>query len=39
MRLDYRQEKFIKVRVCGIVCDFSDIRIDRSTVPGGEISV
>ena len=35
MQLDYRQEKFTKVRVCGIVCDFSDMRIDRSTVPEG----
>ena len=33
MRLDYRKEKFQKVSVCGIVCDFSDMRIDRSTVP------
>lgn len=35
MRLDYRTEKFQKVRVCGIPCDFSDMRIDRSTVPKG----
>ncbi len=35
MRLDYRTEKFQKVRVCGIPCDFSDMRIDRSTVPEG----
>ncbi len=33
MRLDYRTEKFQKVSVCGISCDFSDMRIDRSTVP------
>ena len=33
MRLDYRTEKFQKVSVCGIPCDFSDVRIDRSTVP------
>ena len=33
MRLDYRTEKFQKVSVCGIPCDFSDTRIDRSTVP------
>ena len=33
MRLDYSKEKFTKVRVCGIECDFSDMRIDRSTVP------
>lgn len=35
MRKDYNKEIFIKVRVCGIECDFSDIRIDRSTVPEG----
>lgn len=35
MQLDYRKEKFTKVRVCGIVCDFSDMRIDRSIVPEG----
>ncbi len=33
MRLDYKKEKFQKVSVCGILCDFSDMRIDRSTVP------
>lgn len=33
MRLDYSKEKFTKVRVCGIECNFSDMRIDRSTVP------
>lgn len=35
MWLDYRKEKFTKVRVCSIVCDFSDMRIDRNTVPEG----
>ena len=35
MRLDYREEKFQKVSVCGIPCDFSDMHIDRSTVPKG----
>ena len=35
MRLDYSQEKFTKVRVCGIECDFTDMRIDKSTVPEG----
>ncbi|MCM1561280.1 MAG: hypothetical protein NC123_17320 [Butyrivibrio sp.] len=34
-RLDYEQENFTKVEVCGIVCDFSDMRIDRNTVPEG----
>lgn len=33
MQLDYNKEKFTKVRVCGIECDFSDMRIDRSAVP------
>lgn len=33
--MDYRKEKFTKVGVCGIICDFSDMRIDRSTVPEG----
>ena len=33
MRLDYRKEKFQKVGVCGIPCDFSVMRIDCSTVP------
>lgn len=35
MRLDYKKEKFQKVSVCGIPCDFSEMRIDRSTVPKG----
>lgn len=35
MGFDYRTEKFQKVSVCGIECDFSDIRIDKSTVPNG----
>lgn len=33
VRSDYRTEKFQKVCVCGSVCNFSDMRIDRSTVP------
>ena len=36
MQLDYGQETFTKVRVCGIECDFSDMRIDRSTVTKGK---
>ncbi|MDE5597389.1 MAG: hypothetical protein K2J04_06115 [Lachnospiraceae bacterium] len=36
MRLDYSKEKFTKVRVCGVECEFSDMRIDRSTVPQGK---
>ena len=33
MRFDYRTEKFQKVSVHGSPCDFSDMCIDRSTVP------
>lgn len=33
MVIDYRAEKFQKVSVCSIPCDFSDMRMDRSTVP------
>ena len=36
MRCDYRTEKFQKVSVCGVECEFSDMRIDRSTVPQGK---
>lgn len=35
MRVDYNRERLIKVRVCGIECDFGDMRIDRNTVPEG----
>lgn len=34
--MDYKEEKFVKVRVCGIECDFSDMRIDRTTVVHGK---
>ena len=33
MRADYRTEQFAKVSVCGVPCRFSDMRIDRSTIP------
>ena len=36
VRLDYKNEVFSKVSVCGISCEFSDMRIDRSTVPKGK---
>ena len=36
MQLDYRQQMFAKVKVCGVECDFSDMRIDRSSVPKGK---
>lgn len=35
-RLDYRKEVFEKVSVCGIECEFNDMRIDRNTVPKGK---
>ena len=35
-RYDYNKEHFEKVRVCGIQCLFSDVRIERSTVPEGK---
>lgn len=36
MRLDYRKETFIRVSVCGIECEFNDMRIERSSVPEGK---
>lgn len=35
MRLDYRCETFSKVSVCGVECEFNDMRIERSSVPAG----
>ena len=35
-RLDYGKEAFDKVSICGIECEFSDMRIDRNTVPEGK---
>ena len=35
-RLKYDEEKFSKVKVCGIECEFSDMRIDRSSIPEGK---
>lgn len=35
MQLDYEQERVTKARACGIECDFSDLRINRKTVPEG----
>ena len=35
-RYDYSKEHFEKVRICGIQCLFSDVRIERSTVPEGK---
>lgn len=35
-RLDYTTKLFEKVNVCGVPCEFSDMRIDRSTVPKGK---
>lgn len=36
MRADYRTEHFEKVSVCGIICGFNDVRIDRNTIPAGK---
>lgn len=33
---DYKTEHFRKVSVCGIMCEFSDVRIDCGTVPEGK---
>ena len=33
--LNYGQEIFSKVRVCGMECGFNDMRIDRGNVPEG----
>lgn len=35
MRLDYRKERFSKVGVCGVECEFNDMRIERSSVSEG----
>lgn len=35
IRLDYKKESFLKVKVCGIECEFNDMRIDRNTIPEG----
>lgn len=35
-RLDYGKETFEKVRVCGVECEFNDMRIERSSVPKGK---
>ena len=34
--MDYRTERFETVSVCGILCRFNDMRIDRDTVPKGK---
>ena len=36
MRSDYRTESFSKVSVCGVECEFNDVRIERSSVPVGK---
>lgn len=36
VRYDYNRERWQKVEVKGIPCLFSDIRIDRRTVPEGK---
>ena len=36
MMVDYRMERFAKISVCGIQCEFIDMRIDWNTVPMGK---
>ena len=36
VNFDYKKEHFWKVRVCGINCEFFDVRIDKNTVPEGK---
>ena len=36
MRLDYGKETFSKVSVCGVECEFNDMRIKRDSVPEGK---
>ena len=36
MLMRYDEEHFQDVEVCGIRCLFSDVRIDRATVPEGK---
>lgn len=36
MRLDYRKERFSRVNVCGVECEFNNMRIERSSVPEGK---
>lgn len=35
-RLDYTKEKTDKVSLRGVVCDFTDMRVDPNTVPEGK---
>ena len=35
-RLKYGEERFSRVKVCGIECEFSDMRIDRGSIPEGK---
>lgn len=35
-RLKYDEERFSKVQVCGIECEFSDMRIDRGSILEGK---
>ena len=34
--VDYRKSSFSMVRVCGILCEFHDMRIYNNTVPEGK---
>ena len=35
-RLKYGEERFSRGKVCGIECEFSDMRIDRGSIPEGK---
>ena len=36
MRVDYNRKKFTKVRISGILYEFSDMRIDRNIILAGK---
>lgn len=36
MRLVYRTEVFSRVSVCGVECEFNDMRIEHNSVPEGK---
>lgn len=38
-RLDYGKVIFEKISVCGIECEFSDMRIDKKLFQGANISM
>ena len=36
-QLKYNEEKFSKMQVCGIECEFSVMRIGRGSIPEGNV--